>query len=289
MSWEIHKKEDISEIKKLIIKKEWAYVSFSARFRDYLKNGFGIKNDCIIIVNRQKNENRILEAVMLLRQGIILPLLELPSHRDQSITLKYLMTQFMKNMRKLHSIIGLYDDVQLIEEIIPLKVSHHVDYYLMTISKKPLHNSDFSIYNDIIIKKAELKDADKLYPLQKMYELEEVFIDPSKFNPRLCLTHFKKILKSELIIYAEINGVPVAKAGTNAQGFFTDQIGGVYTKAEQRRKGIASCLMYSLLERIFETKKDVSLFVKKNNTPAISFYKKIGFHIRENFRISYYT
>ena len=94
MGWKIHQKKDIPKMKKLILKKEWAYVSFSARFREYVENGFGLKNDCTILVNQPENGNAILEAVMLLRQGVILPLLEISSDRDQSMTLKYLISQY---------------------------------------------------------------------------------------------------------------------------------------------------------------------------------------------------
>lgn len=191
-------------------------------------------------------------------------------------------------MNRLHSIMGLYDDVVKIEAMLPLKASHHVDYYLMTVTEETLLVPDFSSMKEMVIKKATPKDAEKLYTLQKLYELEEVFIDPSKFNPKICLSHLKTMLKEELIIYAEKNGVPVAKAGTNARGFLADQIGGVYTNDEERRKGIAQCLMYLLLRKIFEIKRIASLFVKKNNTPAISLYRKLGFKMRENFRISYF-
>ena len=225
---------------------------------------------------------------MLTRRGIILPLLEQFSHYEYSPTLSYFLSSFQHFMNRIHSIMGLCDDVVKIEAILPLKASHHVDYYLMTVKEKALIAPDFFSFKDMVIKKATPKDAEKLYTLQKMYELEEVFIDPAKFNPKICLSHLKTMLKEELIVYAEKNGIPVAKAGTNARGFLTDQIGGVYTDDGERRKGIAQCLMYLLLRKIFKIKRIASLFVKKSNIPAISLYRKLGFKMRENFRISYF-
>ena len=99
---------------------------------------------------------------------------------------------------------------------------------------------------------------------------------------------FKESLENNVVLYAEINGTPVAKAGTNARGFITDQIGGVFTKREERNKGIARIVMKYLLSLIFQEKRYASLFVKKHNTPAINLYKSLGFERVNDFRIAYF-
>jgi predicted GNAT family acetyltransferase len=80
----------------------------------------------------------------------------------------------------------------------------------------------------------------------------------------------------------------VAKAGTNARGFTVDQIGGVFTVEEVRNSGIAFRVMEELLRRIFAEKSTVCLFVKKNNLPALALYGKLGFHVADGYRISYF-
>jgi predicted GNAT family acetyltransferase len=247
-----------------------------------------LQDDCTILVHNEEKTHNIHEAVMLTRHGSILPLLEKNLFQQSSPVLRYFLSSMTNYMNRLYSIIGLYDDVRKIEGMLPEQASHHVDYYLMTVTEDTLISPDFISFRDMVVKKASPADAEKLFSLQRMYELEEVFIDPLKFNPKVCLSCLKDLLRKELVVYVEANGIPVAKAGTNARGFYTDQIGGVYTETAYRRKGIARGLMYLLLKKIFSTKKIASLFVKKNNTSAITLYRKLGFEIREDFRISYF-
>ena len=80
----------------------------------------------------------------------------------------------------------------------------------------------------------------------------------------------------------------MSKAGTNAHGFTFAQIGGVYTTEKNRNQGIAEYVLSVLLTGIFETRKGASLFVKKNNGAAIKLYKKLGFGVTDEFKITYY-
>ena len=66
--------------------------------------------------------------------------------------------------------------------------------------------------------------------------MEEVVIDPSHFSDAQCMKFLKHSLKEELVYVAERDGLPVAKAATNARGFGVDQVGGVYTVPAERNK-----------------------------------------------------
>ena len=54
------------------------------------------------------------------------------------------------------------------------------------------------------------------------------------------------------------------------------------------RGGIAFRVMEELLRRIFADKRTACLFVKKDNRPALSLYRKLGFRVGDGYQISYF-
>ena len=132
------------------------------------------------------------------------------------------------------------------------------------------------------------RDVEALLPLQIRYELEAVVINRQKHSEQVCRQNLKRTLRQQLVLLAEQNGKVVAKAGTNARGFHTDQIGGVFTVESKRNSGLAFRVMEELLRRIFSEKPTACLFVKKDNLPALSLYRKLGFRSAEGYQISYY-
>jgi predicted GNAT family acetyltransferase len=139
-----------------------------------------------------------------------------------------------------------------------------------------------------VVRTASPRDFRALLPLQIRYELEEVVINRERYSEQTSRQHLKEALHDQLVLMAEQNGRVVAKAGTNARGFDTDQIGGVFTVESVRNSGVAYRVMVELLRRIFSQKQIVCLFVKKNNLPALSLYNKLGFRIVEGYQISYF-
>lgn len=163
-----------------------------------------------------------------------------------------------------------------------------VDYKAMVMNGELRAYTVAPPYADIEIKQATPDDAERLFELQEGYEKEEVLIDPARFNPRSCFLHLKQILEEQLVYYIEFDGLPIAKGGTNAIGFEYCQLGGVYTDVRFRNKGIATFLIRYLTREILRYRKKVSLFVKEQNHSAIHMYKKCGFKLQEDFRITYY-
>ena len=140
----------------------------------------------------------------------------------------------------------------------------------------------------VTVRPAAPYDAEDLFPLQCGYELEEVVIDPAHFSDLQCMKMLRYALRDELVYVAERQGVPLAKAATNARGFGVDQIGGVYTLPEERGKGIGGAVVDGLLRAVFAEKKAACLFVKKRNRPAIALYDRLGFTPATDYVITYY-
>ena len=130
---------------------------------------------------------------------------------------------------------------------------------------------------------------DTLFDLQKCYEIEEVLPEHDVFSEDICRLRLKSVLRTQYVAALLLSDVTVAaKAGTNALGFHTAQIGGVYVKREFRRRGYAFDVLYCVLKNVFAVKKAAVLFVKNTNVPALSLYRALGFKKRNGYIIAYF-
>lgn len=172
---------------------------------------------------------------------------------------------------------------QALEHMPASKVSHHVDYDFLV---RP--RSDLSLPpGPGALRKADVADANALYPLQEGYEKEEVLFDPSEFQPLVSRLNLGRLLKTQTVVGLWENGRPVAKAGTNAMTARWAQIGGVYTLPEHRGQGHQKRLMAFLLQRLNQEGRSACLFVKQSNPGAKALYLGLGFTAEGTFRITY--
>lgn len=191
---------------------------------------------------------------------------------------------------RVYSIMGPAAEVRWLEGAMGFQPAAWVEYALMTLNEedfRPCGAEDPSLLRSLKVRQADIGDLNRLFPLQKAYELEEVVVFPDRFTDQSCRLNLRRTLRQQLVLVAELHGRAVAKAGTNARGFHADQIGGVYTVEELRGGGIAAVVMSELLERIFRARRTVSLFVKTANRPALGLYRKLGFRSLDAYRISY--
>lgn len=74
-----------------------------------------------------------------------------------------------------------------------------------------------------------------------------------------------------------INGKPVAFAKIQTYTDTLCQIGSVFTEETERGKGYCKAVVSEICNRIVSRSKMPTLFVRKNNTPAVSAYTALGF------------
>lgn len=130
---------------------------------------------------------------------------------------------------------------------------------------------------------------DKLLDLQKQYEIEEVIPKHEIFSEDICRLRLKSVLRTQYVAAVLLpDGTVAAKAGTNALGFHTAQLGGVYVKREFRRRGYALCTAHRVLKNVFSLKNTVVLFVKNANATALSLYRALGFKKLNGYIIAYF-
>lgn len=91
--------------------------------------------------------------------------------------------------------------------------------------------------------------------------------------------------EQEEFIILSVDKNPVAQACIQTFTDSTSQIGAVYTLEEERGKGYAKAVVSELCERIIHKGKLPTLIVNKENTPALSAYKALGFAQHDEYII----
>ncbi len=90
--------------------------------------------------------------------------------------------------------------------------------------------------------------------------------------------------EEEFIILSKGNRL-MAQACIQTSTDNTSQIGAVYTLEEERGKGYGKAVVSELCERIIKKGKTPTLIVNKQNTPALSAYKALGFEEKDDYLI----
>ncbi|NOY08155.1 MAG: GNAT family N-acetyltransferase [Spirochaetes bacterium] len=298
MSWFQVRRKHKKSLLKFILHNEWAHVPFSERIRNSQHGTTVIAYNGNSAGGSRKTDpenHQISSAILFSQYGIMFPIFN-KSYIKLNREIETYIRRFRMNI---YSVMGTKSDVMTALGLLERHPNIEIDYYLMALDSDDFFKSHGTLpgnsspylqepFRELNINRAALRDAKHLFPLQEKYELEEVILDPKNFNPKFSLELLRKNLTRNIILFAEKNNIPIAKAGTNARGFNTDQIGGVFTMRAERGKGIAGQVMIKLLEYIFKEKKTASLFVKKENEPAVKLYKNLGFNIKDDFRIVYF-
>ncbi len=131
-------------------------------------------------------------------------------------------------------------------------------------------------------------DEEKLFPLERAYQVEEVIPPNFGVSEDLLRASFRLNLQSKKIFALEIEGSPAAKAAITACGPNCALLGGVYTLPEFRRKGLATILIRHILRLLAAEKKSASLYAKKKNLAAVELYKSLGFESTAEYRLIYF-
>ena len=163
-----------------------------------------------------------------------------------------------------------------------------IDYDLMSLDTAPRAEALRAGPEGLVLRSFLPGDKEQLFSIQSAYEKEEVLPKNAVFNPASCRYNLERILSSERLLVAELNGQIVGKINTNAESFSRYQIGGVFIRPEFRCLGIAARMIAVFSADLLAKGKGISLFSKKNNKAAQKAYLKAGFSVLSDYRISYF-
>ena len=200
------------------------------------------------------------------------------------------LTSFLRKT-PVHAIQGLREDIELLEPLLEkLGYFHdeHIDYCLLNIDVPPGPEVLRAGPANLILREPAAGDEEELFALQSAYEREEVLPKSAVFNPASTRLNLKHILSSEYMLIAELNGQVVGKINTSAESFTRFQIGGVYVRPDCRGRGIGLKMTSVFTGTLLARGKGLTLFVKNRNAAARAVYRRAGFTVLADYRITYY-
>jgi len=193
----------------------------------------------------------------------------------------------------IHALQGLREDAGRLETLMEDQgyyAAERIDYELMSLDPdgtlKP--GTQKAGLASLTLRPPLPEDGDTLFALQAAYEQEEVLPANAVFNPAVARLNIQNIIEREQVLLAELDGQIVGKINTSAKSFTRYQIGGVYVRPDCRNRGIGSKMTAVFAEGLLAQGKGLSLFVKKRNAAACKVYRKIGFNVTADYRITYY-
>ncbi|MFW5713018.1 MAG: GNAT family N-acetyltransferase [Spirochaetia bacterium] len=283
MIWKRVDQDTFTDLLRFILPLEHICVNFTSRLLQHSRPALPSPRESVVFIGI--NGGKIAAAVLVTSKGLLIPV-----HSDNlslsAEQIQPLLTQVYRYVRRLYCLIGIEDTVRQYENLLKSPIDVRRSHYLM-VRPKTRHLSPLHISADIHIHSLSEKDVRRVFPLEKAYQFEEVVVHPEHFNPSAYMLHFRKVVKTQRILFATLDTTPISKAGTNAIGINYTQIGGVYTAPEHRGHGVARALMHRLIEEIQATGRNSVLFVRTSNRSAIQLYRRLNFDIVGRYQISY--
>jgi ribosomal protein S18 acetylase RimI-like enzyme len=250
---------------------------------------------CARFIKREPSQDHVwtlpgpeggIAALLLHSRRSLLPVF----NGNREIPLPRFLKRFLIKV-PIHAVQGLREDAEILEEAMETRgyrSADTIDYYLMALDTEPPASAFRSGPKGLIIRLPAERDTDEIFRLQAAYEQEEVLPRNGVFNAAASRLSLEHVLAREQVLVAELDGMIVGKINTNGHSFTRCQIGGVYVRPDCRGMGIGLKMAAAFFKILIMGGNRATLFVKKRNAAAMALYRRLGFTILDDYRISYY-
>lgn len=208
----------------------------------------------------------------------------------QDLPIPRFLSRFLRKV-PIHMVQGNREDAEILEksmEDLGYCAEDRIDYDLMNLDKGCPMECFHQGPPGLILRVPVPEDTEELFRLHAAYEQEEVIPQGSIFDPGNSRKSLRRILEGEQMLIACLDDQIVGKINTNAKSFTRYQIGGVYVLPGYRNQGIAVRMTAEFIQKLLLSVMGITLFVKKRNAAARSVYRRLGFNICGDYRISYF-
>jgi ribosomal protein S18 acetylase RimI-like enzyme len=134
------------------------------------------------------------------------------------------------------------------------------------------------------VREATLEDLDLLVPACAASHLEELGVDPLRRDPEGFRWRTRAQIEEKRSWVWEVDGVIRFKAEASAWTPSAVQLQQVWVDPPVRGQGYASRAMQDLVRLLLERTPVVTLFVRRDNVPAIRLYERIGMRLVLRYR-----
>lgn len=282
MPWIVADKKDLNNILSYLLADEPISIQSLSNFID--KNGKyyypGLTKAIPII---KKENNSVAGIILITSKGLIYP--HFSDDTIVNINEKRELIKIMATISVIiHGVIGLKEHVEFLDSVIFRRLRGKINYLFMHREGKTYYKLNESFH----FKNANIKDLNKLVPLEIEYQKEEVILNPIDLNKKATIENLKYKIVNKNVYFHEINKFPLTKAGTTYRSSNYVLIGGVFTWKEKRNNGLSTELLKHLINNQLQRGYKAALFVKSENMAAIHIYKKLGFINPRPYQINYY-
>ena len=272
MSWTVCEKNETADVISYLEKQEPLSVSMLSRISRQKKSSprFPVHER---LFTRKDSKGTIDGVILVLKRGMVYPMVS--GLRDDAETEQREVREILIKLRDpVSSIIGESESVCLVSNSAKRTKYTGIDYDFLENREKDIELK--ALPSGYSIRIAGVKDAGIIFPLQAAYEKEEVLISEDRFNSIASFSNLEHDLETETVFILEKDGIPVAKAGTNARGSRYAQIGGVYTLPAFRGRGFGRATVSALVNYLSGISFPPA-FSSKRKQQTKSLYSSIGF------------